>query len=192
MDARLRQLQRDAMRGNPSAQAELERRVTQLLGESPPGELNPQDAWRFMHEGNAILTVANETSGRRFTFRLTEGKLKDKTLFVRVLSGPDNYVNYSLIGKVDGFTFTPAQSPDLHQPSIKAFAWLYRTLAKVNHQGTWLDWPKPVKLFHVGRCGRCGRRLTVPESIRSGIGPECIKLGRDAPPWAKGLLGGKL
>jgi len=24
------------------------------------------------------------------------------------------------------------------------------------------------------RCGRCGRVLTVPESVESGFGPECI------------------
>jgi hypothetical protein len=29
-------------------------------------------------------------------------------------------------------------------------------------------------VHHEGRCGRCGRTLTVPESIESGFGPECI------------------
>ena len=31
---------------------------------------------------------------------------------------------------------------------------------------------------HDGRCGRCGRQLTVPSSIDKGIGPECAtKMG---------------
>ena len=30
--------------------------------------------------------------------------------------------------------------------------------------------------WHEGRCGRCGRKLTVPESIEAGYGPECINL----------------
>jgi hypothetical protein len=30
-----------------------------------------------------------------------------------------------------------------------------------------------LEVWHEGRCGRCGRRLTVPESIESGLGPEC-------------------
>jgi hypothetical protein len=30
-------------------------------------------------------------------------------------------------------------------------------------------------VYHKGQCGRCGRELTVPESIKSGFGPECIK-----------------
>jgi len=33
------------------------------------------------------------------------------------------------------------------------------------------------ELMHEGRCGRCGRPLTRPESIQSGIGPICATLG---------------
>ena len=32
--------------------------------------------------------------------------------------------------------------------------------------------PANVEINHEGRCGRCGRALTVPESVASGIGPE--------------------
>jgi Family of unknown function (DUF6011) len=41
----------------------------------------------------------------------------------------------------------------------------------------WNDLPLPegYRLHHEGRCGRCGRLLTVPESITSGYGPECVK-----------------
>ncbi|MGQ4872128.1 MAG: DUF6011 domain-containing protein, partial [Candidatus Thorarchaeota archaeon] len=31
--------------------------------------------------------------------------------------------------------------------------------------------PEKVRIWHEGKCGRCGRRLTVPESIESGYGP---------------------
>lgn len=27
-----------------------------------------------------------------------------------------------------------------------------------------------------GKCGRCARRLTTPESVQLGFGPECAKL----------------
>lgn len=30
-----------------------------------------------------------------------------------------------------------------------------------------------LQIFHEGRCGRCGRVLTVPESVETGFGPEC-------------------
>jgi Family of unknown function (DUF6011) len=30
-----------------------------------------------------------------------------------------------------------------------------------------------IKIFHSGTCLKCGRKLTTPESILSGIGPKC-------------------
>jgi len=33
--------------------------------------------------------------------------------------------------------------------------------------------PAQVQFWHEGRCGRCNRRLTVPESITLGFGPDC-------------------
>jgi hypothetical protein len=35
--------------------------------------------------------------------------------------------------------------------------------------------PGGYKIHHEGRCGKCGRLLTVPESVETGIGPECAK-----------------
>lgn len=34
---------------------------------------------------------------------------------------------------------------------------------------------KQVGVFHLGRCGRCGRVLKDEESIKCGLGPECRK-----------------
>jgi hypothetical protein len=31
------------------------------------------------------------------------------------------------------------------------------------------------EVWHEGKCGKCGRALTVPSSILTGIGPECSK-----------------
>ena len=33
-----------------------------------------------------------------------------------------------------------------------------------------------VKVFHSGKCGKCGKKLTTPESIKSGLGPYCSKV----------------
>ena len=30
-------------------------------------------------------------------------------------------------------------------------------------------------VYHVGKCGRCGKKLTDPESILTGLGPSCSK-----------------
>ena len=28
-------------------------------------------------------------------------------------------------------------------------------------------------VYHVGKCGKCGKKLTTPESILTGLGPTC-------------------
>lgn len=33
--------------------------------------------------------------------------------------------------------------------------------------------PEQFHVYHTGICGRCGRELTDPESIKAGIGPTC-------------------
>ena len=33
--------------------------------------------------------------------------------------------------------------------------------------------PDTVEFYHAGKCGCCGRTLTVPESIVTGLGPVC-------------------
>jgi len=52
--------------------------------------------------------------------------------------------------------------------SYKGFDWFFKML-KFN-----VALPEYVQVYHEGRCGRCGRKLTTPASIEAGFGPECI------------------
>jgi hypothetical protein len=124
----------------------------------------------FIKAGKAIFTIMNTKTGNRFTYKVK--KVKNKKLwFVSVLNGPDNYSNYSYIGAIFGDDFRHTKSSKVNKDAVsfQAFAWTLKQL----QQGTL---PEVVTIHHEGRCGRCGRRLTVPESIESGYGPECIKL----------------
>jgi hypothetical protein len=136
------------------------------------------DIRNFLLAGKAIFTVVSKKSGVRFTYKVKKHDEKD-LWFVSVLTGPDNTSSYSYLGTV--FTQTGQFGPSrvfrstaksriaVDAPSNKAFSWLFRMV----------DEGKSVEEFaevhHEGRCGRCGRRLTVPESIESGFGPECIQ-----------------
>lgn len=48
----------------------------------------------------------------------------------------------------------------------RGFAWFWRVL----NGGTF---PAAFEFWHEGRCAACARRLTVPQSIATGFGPEC-------------------
>lgn len=62
-------------------------------------------------------------------------------------------------------------------PSAKGFAWFFQALA------TGRDLDGVAEVRHAGKCGRCGRKLTVPESIDTGFGPSCA--GEIGIAWIK-------
>lgn len=124
----------------------------------------------FMLGGNARLTVVSERTGVRFTFKIAQKK-GDETCphFVGLLSGPDNDSDYRFLGSIfsDGsYRHGKKSGISTEAPSAKAFVWIWSYLSRG-------ALPPTIELWHEGRCGRCNRALTVPESIASGIGPVC-------------------
>jgi hypothetical protein len=138
-----------------------------------PGQFTDADtALKFILGGNATVTVRSKRSGNRFTFKVEKSD-DDKMFFVKLLVGPDNYKNYKYFGHV----FANNQKNFYHgregrakiefdAPGAKAFRWSFDKLVN----GTI---PEELEIWHEGRCGRCGRKLTVPHSIATGFGPEC-------------------
>lgn len=136
---------------------------------------------RFALAGNATFTVVSKKTATRFTYQIQAPKLnrdgepvskeQAEVLFVKVLNGPDNTSNYEMFGMIfpkDG-KFVPWKKSriSMDAPCAAAFKWTFENVlvTGVNH-------PK-LEVHHSGTCGRCGRKLTVPESIQSGLGPEC-------------------
>jgi len=142
--------------------------------EIAPAKVSPANLSLFVFAGNSTFTVRSEKTGTRFTFKVRQPK-PETPHFVSLLSGPDNENDFCFLGSVfrDG-TFRRSVKSHVGEtaPSMIAAKWVCERLAK----GAEL---KGCEIWHEGRCGRCGRKLTVPESIESGIGPECAsKLGR--------------
>jgi hypothetical protein len=120
----------------------------------------------FVLAGNAIFTLSNPNTGGRFTYRVRASKRDPSLRLVSVLTGPDNSSDYTYLGLVNGegrFFHGKKSTIASDAPSVKAFAWFW------NH----VENPAPAIVQHEGRCGRCNRKLTVPESIATGLGPEC-------------------
>jgi len=137
-----------------------------------------EDAKSFALAGNAIITLQSLKSGAHFTYKIqlphdhepkpdfyvTSQSHKPKW-FVKVLRGSPDEGEWQYLGMIAGgeFRATKASNGREQSPSFKAFSFFFKS--------TTLH-PELV-VRHEGKCGRCGRTLTVPESIDRGIGPEC-------------------
>ena len=130
------------------------------------GILKHSDAIKFILAGNSTVTFLNTKTQKRFTYRI---KLKENgPHFVKVLTNPDVY---QFIGSTFNQNFKHSQKSKIGDDaqSVKVFQYVFNKLK----EGT-LD--PCIEIWHEGRCGRCNRPLTVPESIETGIGPECLKM----------------
>lgn len=132
------------------------------------------------HEGrntlcryNGTITVTNTETGNHRTFRIltrnfgSQDEPEPKRV-VSLLTGPDNGSDYMPFGFIDN--------------QGRVVTW-----KRYRGQDGKSDWQKFASIltfpeaypgceyaFSV-RCRRCGRELTTPESIKSGIGPICAK-----------------
>lgn len=145
-----------------------------------------QDIQKFMYAGNSTFTIQNTETMNRFTYKFSKPKTdmdgtkinnKDsKVWFVKVMTGTDNESSYSFVGTVfvnnNGVKFYKHSLKSritTEAQSVKVINWFVDKVEKNSL-------PKQIQFWHEGTCGRCGRKLTVPESIENGIGPECIKM----------------
>jgi len=131
------------------------------------GQLSGDAVRRYATAGNARFTLRSEKTGERFTFRVRQNEERT-CYFVALLTGPDNGADYRYLGFINRqgvFIHGGLKScASTEAPSFKAFAWFWKNLDAL---------PGSCSVFHEGRCGRCGRALTVPESVASGLGPQC-------------------
>ena len=130
-----------------------------------PMEHTVSDPVAFIFAGNATFTLVSVKTQVRYTYKLQKSD-DGRVFFVRVLTGPENTTDFRYAGFFPADKRTSivrgAKGMDPSAPSLKALAWY------LAHVGS-----PHVEVWHQGTCGRCGRALTVPESIASGIGPVC-------------------
>jgi len=125
-----------------------------------------REALKFMFAGKSIFTFINTKTGNRFTYKIKSNK-DSNLFFVSVLTNPDNY---SYIGTCIEGNYKHGKKSNIspEAQSVKVFQFM---LGKLKSG----DLPDFLEVWHEGFCGKCGRRLTVPSSILTGIGPECFK-----------------
>lgn len=134
------------------------------------------EIYAYMTAGKAVLTVKSLVSGNHFTYRINPMKGNDMSFFVSLLTGPNNeaWGDFSYLGIMEMtpvsdlvFRTTAKSCAGNDAASVRGFKWL------LNMLNLGKDFSASAEVGHEGRCGRCGRTLTEPKSIESGIGPIC-------------------
>jgi hypothetical protein len=118
---------------------------------------------------NGIYTVTSKATGEHRTFcirtQADNSQFAPGERIVALLVGPDNEQDYQSFGFVkDGGRINVWKR---HRGGM--FEKLARMLEHLEEH----ERAGRVEVLHEGRCRRCNRLLTTPESIRSGIGPVC-------------------
>jgi hypothetical protein len=135
-------------------------------------QINQAFSKEFILAGNAIVTFKSRRTGNHMTYKITKAD-NGAVWFVSVMYGGDDFQYIGIIDKEMVFKWTKKSRVDAKSPSFMAFAWSWSHL-----------YSDQLEVWHEGRCGKCGKRLTEPESVERGFGPVC---------WEKissGLLGG--
>lgn len=126
---------------------------------------------------NGIITIHSPRGGHR-TFRIrtqpADAKFAPNRQIVAMLTGPDNGTDYTSFGFVvsgDVIVWQSRMGPavganGLHERSDwEVFALMLSHRTDFEAHG--------YRYLHEATCRRCNRRLTTPESIAAGVGPEC-------------------
>jgi len=138
--------------------------------------MNDIRTFNFFKGGNATFTVTN-AEGEHYTFKIRKPS-ESKPFYASLVDGLGSNGRFNYIGvfnptkvasKTEVVKLTQKSRFAESSRQVTVLRWALRVIA--------FNWhlPEGYAIQHVGRCCCCGRRLTDPESINSGVGPECAK-----------------
>lgn len=147
--------------------------ATTNLSDAATGETTtsiPVNPIPFLGTHNAVVTLVSPKTGDHRTFRVTtakRGPLEGRRI-LELLVGQNNESDYK------GFGFI--QEDGTVRLWRKYEGTIFAQYADLIDRPTyWAN--RGVQYMAEGRCRCCNRRLSNPESLRTGIGPECAKRG---------------
>lgn len=124
------------------------------------------DAYQFIFGGKAEFTIKNLISKVSYKYKVVQSKKNDKIFFVSVADS-QSFEYAGFLSLEHGLTFGRGKNGtrDQGDPAIKGLLWSIRK----GHNAL----PRPMIMFHHGKCACCGKKLNDPESVSRGIGPVC-------------------
>ena len=130
----------------------------------------------YVLAGKSIFTLVSLKTGARFTYKVRHKDADSQRgtgdiYFVSVLTGPNNDCDYEYLGCLfdsgERFVHGKKSRIQITSPSSMGFRYFWEKLGATGAVSAGIEF------WHEGRCGRCNRLLTVPESLATGFGPEC-------------------
>ena len=133
------------------------------------------DALAFIFSGKAVVTLTSAKTGTHYTYKIKAPADNPKMFFAQHLFGPDNAWNgdWSYLGYIHPSTFylrdrflSAGKKGKPDAASFKALDWALKHLSAGSI-------PEGLTIQHSDACGKCGRPLTDPVSVETGLGPVC-------------------
>jgi hypothetical protein len=138
---------------------------------------------------NGIYTIRNRSTGEHRTFRVKtqpdDSNFAPGKRVVGLLIGPDNGSNYRRFAFVDDngiHVWTKCRSTRPGRKSdYEYYAMALWGLTSPNDNEATRAWHQKYDIQVAKHCVRCNRLLTHPESLLTGIGPDCAGRGSNSP-----------
>jgi hypothetical protein len=138
--------------------------------------MTPYEIAKFISAGNAEFVIEDTRTGRHSEYKVTKHKYFDDgnrkwnvLLLCRDSSGDSGY---AYLGYIEKGMFHHHALYSVYDEESDQFTSFDSCFLRV---GRGRELPDFISFYHLGRCGRCGRKLTDPESINRGLGPKCAE-----------------
>lgn len=140
------------------------------------GFIAQDKAFEFMLAGKSEFILHSTKTNEDFKFKLDK---KDS----KYNAGEFIYFVSLKVGRIDqyaGVMWFNSNTSEFNfkekvDGPVKASSVEIRSLLFVLNKLYKEDTVQYLEVYHVGKCGRCGKKLTTPESILTGLGPSCSK-----------------
>lgn len=136
-----------------------------------------QNVMDFLLANKADLTFQSKVTGKYFSYKIRAARDNKNVHFVSAFTGTDNetcfkYMACIFINPDNSATLRWTKASKVSSDALigKTFKWVWEQTGKCGDNIL-----KYVNFFRSNKCQNCGKKLTTPESILTGFGPECSK-----------------
>lgn len=125
--------------------------------------------------GRGVITLENTSSGNYHTYEFRRPNnpqyFAPDTIFVYTSVGKKKWLYVGMYSSsTQYFKCTRNSQFRYSHEIVKGVIWLCK------HIRAGKEVVAPMAVYHEGVCCVCGRRLTTPKSVQTGMGPRCKKL----------------